>query len=170
MKSNSFMGGAALTTSRRLTQIFADKTQTLLGSPPPFLSVLVRAHPRQEFLDSQIAAHRFKTAFDHFHRSREGKADATLALRAEDDARNCCYLRIGEQNFSCLAAIRIDAGHVWKNVKRSSRRPASESEFVQSGDQHIASLAIFSARCIEKIRLGCEGGQCGPLRRGRDTV
>src|SRR5581483_300503 len=55
MKSNSFMGGAALTTSRRLTQIFADKTQTLLGSPPPFLSVLVRAHPRQEFLDSRIA-------------------------------------------------------------------------------------------------------------------
>src|SRR5437588_12070788 len=77
----------------------------------------------------KVSAQGVEADLDRFERGREGEAEATLAVLAEDDAGDCGDLRAFEQEVGGGAAVRVDVRHVGECVERAVRRVAREAEF-----------------------------------------
>ena len=94
----------------------------------------------------------------------------TLTVDAEDDSGNGCDLCAIQEYVGSFAAVVMDQSRVGESVERAGWRRAGESEFVETGEQQIATRAIFVSRFFKIGDSDVQRCDAGPLRGRRNTV
>src|ERR1700752_100445 len=108
----------------------------------------------------KVAAHGVESGLNRLDGGGEGETQVPLAVLAEDYAGDCRDVRAFEQDVCGGAAVFADARNVREGVESSVRRVAREVEFVESGDDDVAALAVCASNLRVKVRGESEGREC----------
>src|SRR5277367_274535 len=86
----------------------------------------------------EIALQRRQSSRDRIRGHRISKAYMPLTLRSEHNAGNRRHMRLFQQQRRHLATVLMNAGHIWKRVKRALWGLALQSALAQSCHEQVS--------------------------------